>query len=149
MMRRLTWRVVPATAIACSLLLSGCGGDDSTGDADEPATASSSPTDAATTTEAGTATASPPPAEPTTSAAPALPDCAEVWVEGKRIPKPYRGCLEDDGRVSKSLKGCSMGASLAQYGKRFYGIPGRPVVRATPDRNHDQTYLDLLATCTG
>lgn len=147
MMRRLTLRVVPAAAVACCLLLSGCGSDDPAGDAAERTSAPSSPTEA--TTPAETATTSSPPAELTTSAAPALPDCSEVWVEGKRIPKPYRGCLEDDGRVSKSLHGCSMGASLAQYGKRFYGIPGRPAVRATPDRNHDQTYLDLLATCTG
>ncbi|MFC5727916.1 MULTISPECIES: hypothetical protein [Nocardioides] len=145
MMRRLMWRVVPAAVLASSLALSGCGGD-TTGEAGGPTASSSTPSSSAGTDTPTAATSSP--AE-TTSAAPALPDCAEVWVEGKRIPKPYRGCLEDDGRVSKSLHGCSMGASLAQYGKRFYGIPGRPAVRATPDRNHDQTYLDLLATCTG
>lgn len=148
MMRRLTWRVVPAAVIACCLALTGCGGDDTSGEADEPATAPSSPTSAPATTE--TPTPSPTEtAETTTSPPPGLPDCSEVWVEGRRIPKPYRGCLEGDGRVSKDLHPCSMGFSLAQYGKRFYGVPGRPAARATPDRNHDQTYLGLLATCTG
>lgn len=146
MVRRLSHRVAAAAlTLGCAAGLSSCGADDAAPGDDA---AASVPTTSAGSSAGAPATSASPSIAPT-KVAPPLPDCAEVWVEGRRLPKPYKGCLEPDGRISKSVKSCSMGATLAQYGTRFYGIPGRPAVLALPSRDENQAYLDLLATCTG
>ena len=125
-------------ATACTLALAGCGGDDepSAGatPGGTPTTASSAPTSASPT--------------PTAKPKPQLPKCATLWVEGKALPSAFKGCVDEYGQVSKSLKGC-FNRRLAQYGDQYYAIVGHEVIKALPDREHNKAYMDLLASCTG
>lgn len=124
-----------------ALALTGCGGDES-GTASDPATTPATDTSTPTVTDSPTATKTPKPK-------PVLPDCADIWVAGKILPKSYRGCEDASGKVSKSVRGCSIGSKLGQYGDQYYAILGRDIVRALPSRNQNQDYLDFLETCTG
>lgn len=124
-----------------AVALTGCG-DDATSEAADPRATPASDTSTATVPDAPATTKTPKPK-------PVLPDCADVWVEGNVLPKKYRGCEDAKGKVSKSVRGCSIGSKLGQYGDQYYAILGRDIVRALPSRNENQDYLDLLETCTG
>lgn len=131
---------VLVAALTCTLALAGCGGGD-----DEPAADSSS--------EPGASAPASTPATDTPAATPSkkpvqLPSCEKLWVEGKVLPASYRGCVDEFGQVSKSLRGC-VNRKLAQHGDQYYAIVGREVVRATPDREHDADYMALLEACSG
>lgn len=136
-MARLPHRfVLPIALLAALPALAACGDDSEPTARDEPTSAS--PTGGPDTSE---------PAAPT-STPPDLPACADLWVEGEVLASPYAGCLEPDGAVSKSLIGC-VNRKVAQHGDDLYAIVGGRIVRAEPNRNHNDVYLDLLASCTG
>ncbi len=143
-MRSSSWRrLSAAAAAACLLALAGCG------DGDDPSEAEG-PDGPATTSAATSPTPSPTePTSPTTKPVPDLPDCADLWVEGKVLPRGYRGCVDEYDQVSKSIRPCSIGSKLAQHGDQYYAIVGRQVMRALPSRNANDEYLDFLATCSG
>lgn len=130
---------VLVAALTCTLALAGCGDDDKSPDADASMPGSTAPA-STPATDTPAATPSKKPVQ--------LPSCEKLWVEGKILPASYRGCEDQYGQVSKSIRGC-VNRKLAQHGDQFYAIVGREVVRATPDREHDADYMSLLEACSG
>lgn len=132
---------VLVAALTCTLALAGCGDDDKPAGDGSSAPGSSAP---ASTPATDTPAATPAPTKKPVQ----LPSCEKVWVEGKILPASYRGCVDEFGQVSKSIRGC-VNRKLAQHGDQYYAIVGREVVRATPDREHDADYNALLVACSG
>ncbi|MFD0805088.1 hypothetical protein ACFQ0K_03230 [Nocardioides caeni] len=140
-MRRLVSIPAAALLLAATVALAGCGGDD----AEEPRSERS-----ATNGASGTdATTSAPATTPVTPTPPDLPGCSGVWVEGRRLPAGYAGCVDDAGEVSRDVRMCSIGDTLATHDDRWYAVPGRVINHAVPDLERDQAYQSAVLACTG
>jgi len=126
-------------------LVTGCGSD---GDAGDVATDSSAtPSESASPSDDATPQATPSPTDD--NAAPATwQTCADVWNEGKTLPKPYPGCALDGKAVPADSIHCSMGALLVTYDDRFWGVPGHEISRADGKLQQDADYRQDRATCT-
>ncbi len=63
-----------------------------------------------------------------TPASDSLPACADVWVDGSKLPADYAGCVDDEGVLqAPALRKCTgMKGSLAVFDDRFYAIVGTP-----------------------
>ena len=55
-----------------------------------------------------------------------LPDCQEIWVDGKRLPDDYRACRDDARVVEPTLHDCTddVGNQLVMYRERFFAVRG-------------------------
>ena len=118
-------------AIVFAVSLSACGGSDEPTE-EEPAT----PTEA-------------------TSAA-QLPQCSDVWVDGKTFPEDYAGCVRDDGSTAEAdIKQCGGGPQeFAQYQYTkdevtypFIAILGEKVIEYVDDEN--APYAKTFDKCGG
>lgn len=125
--------VLPAALLALGLALTGCA-DDGPDSATDPASQSPSAAPSSSPTQ---------PAERTD------PACAEVWVAGQRLPKPYRGCFDVDRErwAEPDVYQCSSGQRIVTYGRTFYAVQGRPVVETDGPRSRDRKFRSLMATC--
>lgn len=130
-------RVVVAALVLPIVLATACGDDG--GDA---------ATDPEPTAESSTPPIESSPSEPTEPAEPVAPPCAEVWVDGGTLPKPYVGCAEDDVTVPPDALDCSSGQKIIRYAERFFAVPGG-MIRETDGLERDDDYLDSIATCRG
>jgi len=118
-------------AILLAVTLAACGGGD-----DEPA--------APSTPEATTETA-----------AAELPECSEVWVDGKTIPADYEGCVRDGETVEANAKPCGDGPEeFVQYQYvedeityPFVAILGEKVIEYIDDEN--APYAKTFDKCGG
>lgn len=129
--------LAPAMLLALLAGLAGCGGDDTTPGADDPAAAestTSTPSESATTSE---------------STAPAdSPACDEVWTKGAKLPRGYRGCTDKTGTyVKRDTLGCSSGQRMVTYADRFYGVLGGTVRVADGSLDDDRDYRDAVRSC--
>jgi hypothetical protein len=153
----MTWLVarVAAGSLSAVLLLGGCGDDTAS---DPSATDGSGGSDTSETPSASVETSEP--AEPSPSASPIeptepvepLPDwpaCAEVWVEGAKLPGDYRGCLEDETAVKAANQYCEFGKKLVTHADRFWGVRGGKVNDASGPLKDSSDYRDDLASCKG
>lgn len=127
---------VPAALLALALVLTGCSDEEGPDAAKDPGPASQSPS-------------STPPASPTEPAGRTDPACAEVWVVGQALPKPYRGCFDVDRErwVEPDVYQCSSGQRIVTYGRTFYAVQNREVVETDGPRSRDQRFRSLMATC--
>jgi hypothetical protein len=93
---------------------------------------------------------------PSESAATAdLPQCSEVWVDGKTLPSDYDGCVRDDGNaVAADVKPCGSGPEqFARYETTdeddiaypYIAILGEKVIEYTDDENGP--YAKLFNKC--
>lgn len=90
------------------------------------------------------------PASPTASPAVVLPDCAKVWVVGKKLAGNYQGCTSAGNPVKADRISCSSGQVMVRYLDRFYAVRGGTVTKAgKPGLNHDQEYLHRIRVCRG
>jgi len=102
------------------VLVAGCG------DTSEP---TSGPTGVAQNTadpkEPGSEFLTPVPAE----SADAMPDCTEIWVEGKTLPADYAGCRIKGGGIDQGAKyPCTDGkGELIGYNEEFFARLGGAV----------------------
>jgi hypothetical protein len=121
-------------AIAAILLAAtvvACGGGD-----EEPTTPSTSET-------------------PSETAAAELPECSEVWVDGKTIPADYEGCVRGGETVEANAKPCGDGPEeFVQYQYvedeityPFVAILGEKVIEYVDDEN--APYAKLFDKCDG
>jgi hypothetical protein len=118
-------------AILLAASLAACGGGD-----DEPTKAPEATTE--------------------TTAAESLPQCSDVWVDGKTIPADYEGCVGDDGvTVPADAKQCGDGPEKFvqyQYTKDeitypFVAILGEKVIEYIDDEN--APYAKTFDKCGG
>ena len=150
-MNRLLARVA-AGSVAAVLLLAGCG-DDTANDpsASDGSDSSTSPSASVDTSAPGEPTPSASPIVPTETAEP-LPDwpaCADVWVEGAKLPGDYKGCLEDETAVKAKNQYCEFGKKLVTYADQFWAVRAGKVNDAKGPLKASQDYLDDLASCKG
>lgn len=132
-----TRRLFAALALPLVLLV-GCGEDDggTAGDSVEDPTTSGS-------------TGSPSPESPAPStSAPAEPACGEVWTEGAKLPRDYRGCTEAGALVAPDRLGCSSGQTIIRFDNRFYAVPGGTIHYAE-DLRKDRDYVHDVTVCRG
>jgi ABC-type Fe3+-hydroxamate transport system substrate-binding protein len=118
-------------AILLAVTLSACGGSDEPVE-EEPTT----------------------PSEATSAAE--LPQCSDVWVDGKTIPADYEGCVGEDGKtVAADAKPCGPGPEQFvqyQYVKDdvtypFVAILGEKVIEYVDDEN--APYAKTFDKCGG
>ena len=120
--------------------LAGCGGDDPDGTATDPAGATSSAT--ASPTESASEA-------PVESEKPKEPQCADVWVEGAKLPGNYQDCYEGDQRVKADGRYCEFGKPLITYDSSFWAVPGGIVHEVDGELLDDAKYRDSLHKCSG
>jgi hypothetical protein len=121
-----------AASLLTAFVLAGCGSDDSSGVAEDPAT---SP-------------ATSPPTSDSTQAAHAGPACSAVWRAHHRLPSSYKGCTDESGTFVKAqVYYCSDGHRLITYAHTFYAVPGRTVSQAETTLAHDQAFQHTMAVC--
>lgn len=148
-------RLLPALVLGL-VVLAGCGSEDAEPTAGDSAGDTAGDTASSTPSDAATSSASPEPSEPTseptTSASPEVPAgtpaCGEVWVEDARIPRGYRGCVDDTGAYVRADRlGCSSGQALIRYADRFYGVAGGTVSRTAGPLLDDPDYTETVEGC--
>ena len=127
---------VLALTFAVLLALTSCGGDGSEVAVDPVASQSGSPT----TSQAD----SPPRSEADRT----LPACSDVWVDGRKLPGGYRGCVEGETVVKADRQICSLGIPLVTYDGRFYAMAGN-VVNDVGRLAGNGQYRKALDNCTG
>ena len=118
-------------ALVLAVSLSACGGSD--GPAEEEPTAPSEATSAAE-----------------------LPQCTDVWVDGKAIPEDYAGCVRDGETVEANAQPCGDGPEkFVQYQYKdeddivfpFIAILGEKVIGYIDDEN--APYAKTFDQCGG
>ena len=123
-------------ALCASFALGACGtenGDDTASD-----TTSESPTETPTSSETEA---------PETSTEPgALPECADVWVDGQTLPADYTACTTDGETIKPEKRKCGYGATFLEQDGQFYAMKGQPITDAGDLETSDE-YQQLLATC--
>ena len=140
------------TALAGVLLLGGCG-DDTASDpsASDGSQGSESPSASVDTSEPAEPTPSESEIVPTETAEP-LPDwpaCANIWVEGAKLPADYQGCIDEQTPVKAKNQYCEFGKKLVTYADQFWAVRGGVVNDAKGPLKDSQDYRDDLASCKG
>jgi hypothetical protein len=144
------WRAwAAAMVLPGALLLGGCGDDT----ASDPSSAdgSDSPSASTETSEPAEPTPSESPIEPTETAEvlPDWPACADVWVEGAKLPGDYQGCVESETAVKAKNRYCEFGKKLVTYADQFWAVRGGTVNDAHGPLKDSKDYRDDLASCKG
>lgn len=112
------------------LWLGGCGDDSvaparATGSSDTPAVSDST----------------------STTPVPDGPACAEVWVDGKDLPRSYRGCVQGDTWVRADTSHCASGQVLVTFDDRFYGAKGAVVNDVSGPLDKSKQYQRAVRSC--
>lgn len=76
----------------------------------------------------------------------ALPECADVWVDGQDLPKDYTACTTDGETIKPAKKTCGYGATFIEQDGRFFAMKGNAITDAG-DLETSEEYQQLLATC--
>lgn len=142
-------RMELAAVLAGLLLLSGCGtGGTTVADDEAPASSESSPS---ATSPSPSATSPSPSAKPEPGAD--APDCKDVWKQGARLPRTYKGCNErQDGAstfVRRQVLDCSSGQRMVVHADHYYGVLGGTIHRTESRLLKDRGYGEAVARCRG
>ncbi|TWG95133.1 hypothetical protein L615_000500000770 [Nocardioides sp. J9] len=125
-------------AAAATLLLAGCGSDDS-GTADD----STSPSATESSSDAASES-------PVAEQVPAgTPECADVWSAGATLPRGYKGCAQDGALVKPDRLGCSSGQALVRYDDRFWAVRGGRIAGGETPLADSEEYTEQVAICRG
>lgn len=125
-------------ALCAAIVLVACGNETGVEDtATEPTSQSPSESPSETTAETATETASEPGA---------VPECAEVWVDGEDLPEDYTACTTDGETIKPVKRACGYGAKFLEQEGRFFAIKGNRITDAG-DLETSEEYRQLLATC--
>jgi hypothetical protein len=80
---------------------------------------------------------------------PKKPQCADIWVEGKKLPWGYEGCYDGDRRVKANGRYCEIGKPLITYKNNWYATPGGPVNETDGPLAQDPDYQSAVKACGG
>ena len=129
-MATLRIKIASALVVLCvAPALGACGNESGSDRASEPTPSSTSESPTATSTEPG-----------------ALPECADVWVDGQDLPKDYTACTSEGETVKPARKKCGYGATFLEQDGRFFAMAGNAITDAGDLETSDE-YQQLLATC--
>jgi hypothetical protein len=129
-MATLRTKIAAALVALCATVALGACGDDSGPDgASESTSESPSESPSETSTEPG-----------------ALPECADVWVDGQDLPADYTACTTDGETIKPVKRACGYGAKFLEQDGRFYAMKGNQITDAG-DLETSEEYQQLLATC--
>ena len=106
--------VLAAALFVLVTLLAGCGDDDGTTATDPGSEPTVSDTASATASDVADES-------PTESETPKAPQCADVWVDGAKLPGGYQDCYDGDARVKADGRYCEFGKMLITYDDQLLG----------------------------
>jgi hypothetical protein len=82
------------------------------------------------------------------TAPPGTPDCEDVWQDGERLPRSYRGCVDASGEyVVRDGLSCSSGQLMVRYDDRYYGVLAGTVHEAAEPLDQDRDYRTAVRSC--
>ena len=86
---------------------------------------------------------------PSGSAPADAPECSDVWSDGARIPRSYKGCVDESGSyVERDVLGCSSGQQMVRYGDHFYGMLGGTAYETEQPLDEDRDYRAATRRCS-
>ena len=129
-------RVLAAVGMAAVVLLFPACGEDSSTTADDTASSAAS--------SESTSQSSDP-----TSPASDEPACDDLWQDGAKLPKPYRGCLDGDHVDKGHGLPCSSGQHLYSYDDHYYAVAGGVITDTGGPLKKSQEYLADAHRCLG
>ena len=137
-----------AALLAGLLLLAGCGTGGATASNDGTGASSSESSEPSPTAASPTPSQT---AEPEPGAD--APDCKDVWKDGARLPRTYKGCNEREGGtatfVRRQVLDCSSGQRMVVHADHYYGVLGGTVHRTESRLLKDRGYGEAVARCRG
>jgi hypothetical protein len=116
-------------ALCATFALGACGNETDPDEASESTSESPTETPTETSTEPG-----------------ALPECADVWVDGQDLPKDYTACTSEGETIKPAKKKCGYGATFYEQDGRFFAMRGNAITDAG-DLETSEKYQQLLTTC--
>lgn len=136
---------VLALLAAVALGSSACGDEDGQAtDTGSPTAATGSPTQPSPSDSDATDSPSAS-AEPSVEATP-VPACAEVWVDGAKLPRGYDAC-ETDGAIAKpKVHRCSSGQRLVTHAGIFWAVAGA-TIHETDGLDGDADFKQAKLAC--
>jgi hypothetical protein len=77
------------------------------------------------------------------------PPCADVWLDGKKLPEEYDGCDNLDGSIAgSSWQDCTDGSRLYTHDSRFFTLADRRIVDAGGDILDDRGFEKRSRACS-
>ncbi len=79
-----------------------------------------------------------------------LPECADVWVEGGRVPRSYQSCYDSDRDTVNALTSfsCADGTQLVSFREDLWAGGDGPIAqKRTPALADDPDYRQALRRC--
>lgn len=140
-----------AGILTAVVVLTACGAEDADPEsAREPGASTSGASSPTSPSETPTSS---PSETPTPEPGADAPACGDVWRDGARLPRAYKGCNETPGDASTYVKrdvlDCSSGQRMVRYADHFYGVLGGTVHRTESRLSKDRGYGDAVARCRG
>ena len=126
-------RVLAAVGMAAAILLFPACGEDSSTTADD------------TASSAGESSSSSESTSPSSDA----PACEDVWQDGAKLPKPYRGCLDGDTVDKGHGLLCESGQHLYSYDDRYYAVAGGVITDTGGPLAKSEKYIADAHRCRG
>ncbi len=120
-------------AVCAAAVLVACGTENGAESAADPSSESPSSSQSEAPTEIATTPG-------------ALPQCADVWVDGETLPADYTACTTDDETIKPVKRMCGFGRPLLEQDGRFYAMKGQQINDVGDLETSDQ-YQQLLASC--
>lgn len=124
-----------ALALGLALTVAGCGQD--TSSTSSTSTASSPSTSAAAATSRSA------------SPVPDGPRCRAVWVEGRKLPADYHGCVHAGVWVKADSRPCEFGRDLTVYADQYYAVAGGKVMHPGKPLLQQRKYRMVQRSCGG
>lgn len=98
--------------------------------------------------EAPSETPDPTDASPTGAAPEGSPACADLWEDGNKLPRTYKGCADDAGALAQreGIR-CSSGQVMVTFEDRYYGVLGGTIKGTDGPLEDDRDYRSSIRSC--
>jgi hypothetical protein len=82
------------------------------------------------------------------SVPPGARECADVWREGARLQRVYRGCVDNGEYVKAEATSCSSGQRMVRYADSYYAVLGGTIHHVSGTLEQDRDYRAAIRSCT-